>query len=119
MNSDLHQDLAPTYCKLVFSEANILAANIGNVINEPAHRPLFDFHFDLLLRNFDIFNRLFRETSSVEAPGDYLTFINEVDRFIQLIQAKRSKSYFDSQDNQEIHAAFIHLDHSLPKKLLR
>lgn len=99
MDERLYEDLAPKYKVLLLEDID---AVVEGLITDKAHIEQFEFRFDLFKKNFETFQDLFKKTHTVENPGQYNDFINNIKLFIKIIQLKKQKSYLTNEDVSQV-----------------
>lgn len=103
----LYDDISYTYIDLVTSDINTL---IDGLNADKAHRPQFEFRFNLFLKNIDSLESLFTETSTVENAGRYTDFRLALKKFVDVMKVVANKPKVSRDDLYHLHEMAFLLD---------
>lgn len=97
MSSELYADLAPIYRQLLLDDIDGI---VDGLTTDKAHTKQLEFRFNLFKKNFDSFQSLFNETSTVMNPGKYNDFRADIKLFITIVEKLKSKQHLTTKDRQ-------------------
>lgn len=99
MDSELYADLTPTYQQLLLDDIDGI---IEGLTTDKAHVKQLEFRFNLFKKNFDSFQSLFSETSTVIDPGKYNDFIADIKAFIAIVETLKAKQRLTDENRQQL-----------------
>nr|DAX90342.1 MAG TPA: hypothetical protein [Caudoviricetes sp.] len=95
MFSALYDDISETYVRLIMGDVYTLTSTIDT---DQAHKPQYQFRFNLFKKNVESFESLFSKTSTVVNPYRYDDFRNDLAKFISTIDQDLKKSHIERND---------------------
>lgn len=95
MDKGLYRDLSDKYINLIVSDMDDLIEEINT---DEAHKPQFDFRFNLFKKNVDSFESLINQTSTVIDSGQYTNLRLALAQFILVIEKAKIRNVIKNDE---------------------